>query len=276
MKNIIQVDQLNSWLEGDNVVVIDTRANLQDKHLGRKLYETAHIPGAYFLDLEKDLSSDVRAHGGNHPLPDMTEFAEKLGHFGITEDTKVVVYDTANDMFAARAWWLIQYAGHAKTYVLDGGFEAWQAKGLEMSTSLPEQHDVTFKLDIQSDWTRSMTEVKNREHAVLIDSRANARYLGQVEPLYAKAGHIPGAVNYFWKDVLDDSGQWKKQADLEKHFEALDKDQPIIVSCGSGVSACPNIIALKEAGFKNVKLYPGSYSDWISYEENIVNQGDES
>src|SRR5699024_6726834 len=137
-----------------------------------KLYENAHIPGAYFLDLEKDLSSAVGAHGGNHPLPDMDEFARKLSSFGITEDTKVVVYDEANDMFAARAWWLIQYAGHTNTYLLDGGYQAWQAAGYETSNVLPDFQDTIFKLDIQSDWTRSMSEVRDRENAILIDSRA--------------------------------------------------------------------------------------------------------
>lgn len=114
-----------------------------------------------------------------------------------------------------------------------------------------------------------------QDESVLVDSREKQRYLGEVEPLYSKAGHIPGAKNFFWKDVLKSNGKWKSASELQSHFSSLSHEQEIIVSCGSGVSACPNILALKQAGFKNIKLYPGSYSDWISYPEHEVSTNDE-
>lgn len=277
MNDIISVEQLVKLQAEDEVTIIDVRGNLTKLDYGEKKYNEAHIPGAFFLDMEKDLSGEVKQHGGKHPLPDVMKLAGKLGEMGVHPKRKVVVYDNADMVFAARAWWVLRYIGQVEVMILEGGYEAWVTKGNKVTSQKPSAEKVDYTVTAAKDDIVSMEEVKNRdrEKSILIDSRSFERYIGEVEPLYAKAGHIPGAKNYFWQDVLTDNQTMKDVSNLQNHFQALQDAEEIIVSCGSGVSACPNILALKRAGFKNVKLYPGSFSDWISYEENEVEQGEE-
>ena len=280
MSYIVTSEWVSKHLEerDNDLVMVDCRFELQSPDVGKRLYIDNHLPTAVYLDLNKDLSGPTQQHGGNHPLPDVHEFAEKLGNLGIDEKTTVVVYDQANEMYAPRLWWLLTYMGHEDVYVLDGGYEKWVAEGRTVTQEIVTRTPKVFTPHIQEDEKVDMDEVKEKlsnQSAILIDSRAKDRYLGKVEPMYSKAGHIPGAKNYFFKGVLKDNGLWKNTQEIEAHFADLPKDQEIIVSCGSGVSACPNIIALKQAGFTNVKLYPGSYSDWISYVENNVETKEE-
>jgi thiosulfate/3-mercaptopyruvate sulfurtransferase len=277
---IISINRLKNYLHNEqgNTVIMDVRFDLMDPAAGRKAYQQDHIPGAIFIDIEKDLSGKKEMHGGNHPLPDVNALSLKLGRMGIDHNTTVVIYDENNDMFAARAWWLLHYLGHDKVYVLDGGYARWKEEGNETTDHIPELSAKEFRPEIRNNQTVNMKEVKQKlknKTAVLVDSRAKERYLGESEPLYARAGHIPGAKNFFWKGVLGSDGSWKSEEELQKHFADLPKDDEIIVSCGSGISACPNILALKMLGYRNVKLYPGSYSDWISYEDNEVAVGEE-
>lgn len=277
MAYIVTIDQLRQLQEEADVVLIDVRSHLMQPELGRSQYGEAHLPEAFFLDMEEDLSGEVGQHGGNHPLPNIDELAEKLGIMGIRPETKVVTYDDSNGMFAARAWWLLQYIGHKDSMVLEGGYQAWVDAGHSVTDVVPERTPTTFIPNVSTNEVVSMKEVKERDKqkSVLIDSRTFSRYIGESEPLYKKAGHIPGAKNYFWQGVLDEEKRWKDKVALQEHFHALTEAEEIIVSCGSGVSACPNILALKAAGFTNVKLYPGSYSDWISYDENDIVTGEE-
>lgn len=280
MSYLISVNRLKNRLEnpGNHTVIVDVRFQLDDPDAGRKLYLKDHLPGAVYMDLKKDLSGKPEKHGGSHPLPDMKMFSSKLGQIGIDNDTSVIIYDQSNDMFAARMWWLLHYLGHEKAYVLDGGYERWIMDGNEVTDEIPQLEKKVYQPSIRTDAKVDMEEVKEKlenQSARLIDSRSMERYLGKTEPLYGKAGHIPGAKNYFWKEVLNDNGKWKKPAELKNHFAAFDKSEEIIVSCGSGISACPNVLALKLAGYENVKLYPGSFSDWISYEENEVETKEE-
>ncbi|MFS0749094.1 sulfurtransferase [Oceanobacillus sp. 1P07AA] len=280
MKNLISVQRLKRRFSQNQIVIVDVRFNLQDPDAGRKAYLEEHIPGAIYMDLNKDLSGKAGKHGGNHPLPDWGLFINKLGQIGITSETTVIVYDQGNDMFAPRLWWLLDYVGHEKVYILEGGLDQWKKEGGEVTTEVPSLVPVTYQPQMKQNRTADMKEVRDKisnGSAVLIDSRSYQRYLGDEEPLYRRAGHIPGAVNYFWEDVLTKDGtSWKDKEQLESLFANLSKDDEIIVSCGSGVSACPNILALEAAGFHNVKLYPGSFSDWISYEENDVKVGEET
>ncbi|MGP4107588.1 sulfurtransferase [Virgibacillus sp. L01] len=280
MSIIVNDTWLKNRLENklENTVVVDVRFQLNDPEAGRKAYLESHIPHAVYLDLNKDLSGKAEKHGGNHPLPDMDMFAAKIGNIGIDHDTAVVIYDQRNDMFAARLWWLLDYMGHDNVYFLDGGFEKWVEQGHEVSSEIPILSATDFQPNFRENQVADIDEVKEKldnKSAVLIDSRGRDRYLGKTEPLYKKAGHIPGAKNYFWKNVLDENENWKNDTDLQENFSSLSKEDEIIVSCGSGVSACPNVLALKKAGYKNVKLYPGSFSDWISYEENEIEKKDE-
>lgn len=179
-------------------------------------------------------------------------------------------------MFAPRAWWLFRYLGHEKVFVLDGGYDAWVRNGFTVTDEMPTERNGLFTANLKENRVVSMEEVKRRnEQAVLIDSRAWERYIGKEEPLYAKAGHIPGAINYNWEDVFTEEGLLKDKEELMNHFKALPKDSTIIVSCGSGVSACANILALNSIGYDNIQLYAGSFSDWISYPENELNVGEE-
>lgn len=280
MSHFISVDRLKNRLENnrENLVIIDVRFQLNEPDAGRKAYLASHLPGAVYLDLNKDLSDKPGKHGGSHPLPDGELFAKKIGHLGIDHDTSVVIYDQNNDMFAARLWWLLDYMGLEKVYILDGGYDRWTAAGNTVTDEVPQLEAKEFQPDFRENQIADVDEVKDKlagNNAILIDSRSNERYVGKIEPLYRKAGHIPGAKNFFWQHVLNDEGLWKKRAALEKHFASLPKDQEIIVSCGSGVSACPNVLALKTAGYEHVKLYPGSFSDWISYEDNEITKQEE-
>ncbi|WP_249871406.1 sulfurtransferase [Oceanobacillus saliphilus] len=275
MTNLISVSRLKRRLENNqnNTVIVDVRFQLDDPDAGRKMYLQDHLPGAVYMDLNKDLSGKTQKHGGSHPLPDWELFTAKIGNIGIDNNTTVVIYDQSNDMFAARLWWMLETISHERVYILEGGYDGWIEEGNQVTDELPSLVAKEYDAEIGSNRIVNMQEVKEKiktNTATVIDSRARERYLGEWEPLYSKAGHIPGAKNYFWKDVLAEDGSWKKDDELKKHFSSLSKDDEIIVSCGSGVSACPNILALKKAGFSNVKLYPGSFSDWISYVENEV------
>lgn len=278
MTNLISTERLINRLDNqqDNTRIIDVRFKLDDADAGRKMYLESHLPGAVYLDLNKDLSGRVEKHGGSHPLPDFPTFIKKLANIGIDDETTVVIYDEGNDMFAARLWWLFESIGHNKVYILEGGINRWTEEGNEVTTELPTLKPTSYEADFSEEKIVDMETVKQKVAAgtKLIDSRAEDRYLGDFEPMYSKAGHIPGAKNYPWKSVLSDDGKWLKGKELLEHFSELNKDEEIIVSCGSGVSACANLLALKAAGYKNTKLYPGSFSDWISYDENEIELGE--
>lgn len=280
MSFLVSVDHLANMIKNkeENIVVVDVRFQLTNPDAGKDAYLEEHIPGAVYLDLNKDLSGEVKEHGGSHPLPEREELASKLGQLGIDQETTVVIYEEKNGMFSARCLWLLHDLGHEDAYILDGGLTKWIEENNEVSTDIPKTEKKTFQLGSTHNETVNMQDVKQKmkeKSAILIDSRSRERYLGNTEPLYAKAGHIPGAKNYFWKDVLNEDGIWRTEKELEDHFAELPKDKEIIVSCGSGVSACPNILALKRAGFKNIKLYPGSFSDWISYNDNQLETKEE-
>ena len=295
MQNIVSMKWLLARLYEPDIVTVDCRFWLNDKPAGAAAYEAEHIPGAVYLDLEKDLSAPVTAHGGRHPLPDVDQLALTLGKAGINPNSRVVIYDDNKGINAARLWWMLHYVGHQQVYVLNEGFTTWKNAKYPVSSDQPVVIPTTFVATVQPNMLADIEEVRQVSQAyrsidatpsvqtqdpislpVLIDSRENKRYLGLEEPIDPKAGHIPGAVNYFWLDTRhDEEDRYDDVEQLEKHFAGLDKEKPIIVYCGSGVSACPNILALKEAGYKNVKLYSGSWSDWISYEENPVATGED-
>jgi thiosulfate/3-mercaptopyruvate sulfurtransferase len=287
MRHIISPEQLHSRLNEGNCIVIDCRFSLGDPQTGRKSYEQDHIPGAYYLDLERDLSAPLHpeGHGGRHPLPDLADLAEKLTRMGVTSGKTVVGYDDQGGAFASRLWWLLMYMGHDDVCVLDGGFAAWRACGFPVTAEIPAEPAQPvakpFVPQIRSDMLVTAKDIIARKDrigsgkVVLIDSRESGRYRGAAEPIDKKAGHIPGARQWFWKANLDAEGRFRPLKEQLKRFEPLQAAEEIIVYCGSGVTACPNVLALREAGFKNVKLYAGSWSDWISYSENPIATGEE-
>ncbi|UQZ84832.1 3-mercaptopyruvate sulfurtransferase [Paenibacillus konkukensis] len=279
MQHIVSQEWLFEHGTDEHIVIVDCRFALGHPHSGAEAYAALHIPGAVYFDLEEDMSAAKSAHGGRHPLPDWEAFAAKLGKVGIGRDSTVIAYDDQGGAMASRFWWMLRYLGHEKVYVLDGGFARWKESGYPVTDEPPAaHHETTFTPKPQEHLVLSMEEVKERigrPGTVLIDSREERRYLGLEEAIDPVAGHIPGAKNYFWKDSLDDQGGWKDGAKLRERFAALQDADEIVVYCGSGVTACPNVLALAEAGLPNVKLYAGSWSDWVSYKDNPVATGKE-
>ncbi len=274
MNGVAEIGWLAEHYNSEAVRIIDCRFQLSDPSWGRKQYEEEHIPYALYFDLNEDLSGEVGVHGGRHPLPEIELFAKKISAAGIDKHTTVIAYDSQNGAMASRLWWLLTYLGHEKVYILNGGFTAWKQAGLPTTDAVPVFERKEFLPHLQSDMLVSMTDVKNRIESganfLLIDSREPIRYAGIEEPIDRKAGHIPTAVNSFWMDGVSAEGLFQGEKEQEARFGMFDKEKETIVYCGSGVTACPNVLALKVAGFQNVKLYAGSWSDWISYDENIV------
>lgn len=263
----------------DRIVIIDCRFDLANPAAGLTYYYEDHIPGAVYLDLDRHLSAPKEEHGGRHPLPDVDTLCEVFGQAGIDRSKIVIAYDDQGGAMASRCWWLLKYLGHDQVYVLDGGYAAWKAGGYPVMDDVTAVIDGTvYRAKPRPEMLADMQYVAGRigqSGVVIIDAREPKRYLGEEEPIDKKAGHIPGAVNYFWKDSLTPDGRWKSVQEQSERFAALKDAEEIIVYCGSGVTACPNVLALEEAGFTNVKLYTGSWSDWISYEENPIATGEE-
>ncbi|MEO0351591.1 MAG: sulfurtransferase [Cyanobacteria bacterium P01_A01_bin.15] len=258
-------DHLSSGL-----VVIDCRFSLPEPELGQQQYNTGHIPGAYYLDLNKHLSSPVQKHGGRHPLPPWPKFVEHLNLLGIqsSPQTPIVLYDASRFAFAARLWWMLRYLGHNNVALLDGGIKAWTDAGLPLSRETPRPQVGRFVPQPQSDWIVDIDYVRQRKDDIgtlVIDSRSAERFRGEREPIDPIAGSIPGAVNYFWQDISTDTGLLKSADELAHHWRAVDDADEIIVYCGSGVTACVNLFSQVVAGKPMGKLYPGGWSDWCSY-----------
>lgn len=278
MQYVVDFGWLAERLNTPEVVIADCRFVLGQPDAGQAAYDQGHIPGAVYFNLDRDLSAPVGPHGGRHPLPDLGDFAATVGQAGIDATKTVVVYDDQGGAMASRLWWMLRYAGHDNVYLLDGGYSSWKAVGYPTTTEPAQPKGKIFTVNIRPEMLLSMEDVKSRigkSGTTIIDSREPRRYLGLEEPIDRAAGHIPGAVNRFWKDALNEAGRWKGQDGQSARFAGLNPDDEIVVYCGSGVTACPNVLALTEAGFRNVKLYGGSWSDWVSYEENPIATGEE-
>lgn len=267
---IVSPEWLATNTNNPQVVIIDCRFSLADPELGQKQYQESHLPGAFYLDLNRDLASSVGKHGGRHPLPNIEKLADKLSAIGINSaETLVVAYDDSRLAFAARLWWLLRYMGHSKVALLDGGFSGWKAAGYPVTNILPEPREGNFVAHLQQDLAVDIEAVKERKDLpgkVLVDSRESERYEGLREPIDPIAGHIPGAVNYPWQGVTDETGKVRSTSEHKQRWTELEKAEEIIVYCGSGVTACVNLLSLEIAGIPDAKLYVGSWSDWCSYQ----------
>lgn len=278
LKHVVSQEWLFEHGIQDHVVIADCRFILGQPEAGKQSYEMDHICGAVYFDLERDLSGPKKEHGGRHPLPDLKELAVKLGRAGIDGNSVVVAYDDQGGAMASRFWWLLKHLGHDKVYILDKGYSEWKEAGYPVTEELPVEQQATFTPKVRKEMLVNVEQVRDgmkRQGTVLVDSREEKRYLGIEETIDPVAGHIPGAKPYFWKEGLQASGGWKDASAQKARFADLRSADEIIVYCGSGVTACPNVLAFSEAGFDNVKLYAGSWSDWISYPENPVATGKE-
>ncbi|WP_448572420.1 sulfurtransferase [Trichothermofontia sp.] len=271
---VVSADWLYAQLQTDRpLVVVDCRFSLAHPAQGQQQYTMGHIPGAYYLDLNRDLSSPVQVHGGRHPLPDLAQLATKLATIGVTsaqagEPTLVVAYDDSRLAFAARLWWLLRYLGHDAVAVLDGGLAGWQAAGYPITSEVPPPRAGTFIPQVRPALRVDIDTVRSRKDlpgVVLVDAREPERYRGEREPIDPIAGSIPGAVNYPWQDTTDDRGYIKSLDAHRQRWAALAEAEEIMVYCGSGVTACVDLLSLALAGKPESKLYVGSWSDWCSY-----------
>ena len=267
--HIVSPQWLADHLDSD-LIIIDCRFSLPEPDLGQQQYDAGHIPGAYYLDLNRHLSRPVQTHGGRHPLPFWPKFVDNLNLMGIQSrpQTPVVIYDASRFAFAARLWWILKYLGHQNIALLDGGIDAWMLAGLPLSSETPRPQVGRFVPEPQADWIVDIDYVRQHKDNIgtmVIDSRSADRFRGEREPIDPIAGSIPGAVNYFWQDISTPNGQLKPADTLAHHWRAVDAADEVIVYCGSGVTACVNLFSQVVAGKPMGKLYPGGWSDWCSY-----------
>ena len=269
-KILLSPQDLAAHLGDADWVVFDTRHDLADPAKGRQAYAAGHIPGARFLHLDDDLSGKKTGTNGRHPLPDPTAFAAHMAKQGVTDDTHVVVYDDTAGSYAVRLWWMLRWLGHERVSVLDGGLPAWQAAGLPITNDVPAPRQGMFAARPHLGWTVDAPFVE-RFHAdasmKLVDARAPERYSGAQESIDPAAGHVPGAMNRFWKENVAADGRFKKPEALRAEFEKLlagASPSQSVHMCGSGVTACHNLFALELAGLSGGRLYPGSWSEWCS------------
>jgi thiosulfate/3-mercaptopyruvate sulfurtransferase len=245
--------------------IVDVRWYLGKPGAGRAAYDASHLPGAIHLDIDADLTADEGP--GRHPLPDPIWFAEQLGRAGIGDDDLVVIYDDVGGWVAARLWWMLDNLGHARTAVLDGGLPVWLALGLPTTTDEPEL--APAELHLANHWSRIVDRgdllgrLRGSRRPVVLDARAGPRYRGEVEPIDPVAGHIPTALSAPTDGNLDVDGRFLSEAALRERYAGLGAaGDDVITSCGSGVSACHNALAMRIAGLPDPILYPGSWSDW--------------
>jgi thiosulfate/3-mercaptopyruvate sulfurtransferase len=253
--------------QGKAPVLIECSFDLLDAGAGERAWRGGHPDGARYLHLDRDLSGLKTGTNGRHPLPERAAFARTLARCGITPQTQAVALDRQGGVYAARLWWMLRWMGHADAAVLDGGVDAWLAAGGTMSTNDPAPATTAIYPErpslVTTHSARELAESLGRVR--LIDARAPERFRGEVEPLDAQAGHIPGALNRFFKDNLASGGTFKSNVELRQAFLPLLAGQgaeQVVHQCGSGVTACHNLLAMEHAGLTGSSLYPGSWSEW--------------
>jgi thiosulfate/3-mercaptopyruvate sulfurtransferase len=278
---LVSASELREGLAGArHIRVIEASFDLARPDAGEAQWREARIPGSGYLHLDRDLSGPKTGRNGRHPLPTRSAFAATLGRAGVTPASFVVALDRQGGVYAARLWWMLRWMGHAQVAVLDGGLDGWIAAGGSLDREAPAMHpagDTPYPFNEPLVRQIDADALGNRLAALsLLDARAPERFRGEVEPLDAQAGHIPGALNRFFKDNLDAQGCFKPADQLRQDFLALiGARQPaeVVHSCGSGVTACHNLLAMEAAGLSGSVLYPGSWSEWSSDPARAVARG---
>ena len=266
---LVDVATLAAHVDAADWRVVDVRHQLSDTGYGERAYADGHIPGAVFLHCDHDLSGPVSGSNGRHPWPERERLAARLGEVGIGPQTQVVVYDDAQGMIAGRLWVLLRWLGHDRVAVLDGGLQAWLAAGGAMTALPPSVHAVAFEAN-EGDGPVTANEVLERLGTPgmrLVDARSPDRFRGENETIDPVGGHIPGAVNRFFRDNLRADGRCKPAAELRAEWLAVlagALPEKVVHQCGSGVSACHNMLAMEIAGLPGSRLYAGSWSEWCA------------
>jgi thiosulfate/3-mercaptopyruvate sulfurtransferase len=277
---IVTRDVLEQHLSDPAWIVFDCRFNLADPAAGENAYRESHIPNARYAHLEADLSGPKTSKTGRHPLPDPQRLARKLGDWGIDRHKQVVAYDDAGGAIAARLWWLMRWLGHAAAAVLDGGFNRWREEQRPLTVKPSHIEPAKFDARLRNNaWVDSASIERNLvdKHSIILDARTHPRFSGETEPIDPIAGHIPGAKNRPFQDNLDARGDFLPPAELNKAFRKLLPDtetERVVHMCGSGVTACHNVLAMEIAGLSGSRLYPGSWSEWITNPKHPRATGD--
>jgi thiosulfate/3-mercaptopyruvate sulfurtransferase len=254
----------------DDWVVVDCRYDLQNESWGREQYRAAHVPGAVYASLVEDMAGPRTGSNGRHPIPSPDALAATFGRLGISRDRQVVAYDQDSGMYAARLWWSLRFLGHDAVALLDGGWATWVREGRPVISGDEHRPAQTFVPALRAGMRATVDEVAARlqdPSMLLVDARAPERFEGRIEPIDRAAGHIPGAANYFFKSNLADDGTMRSSDDLRRAFEQMlagREPSDAVMYCGSGVTACHNLLAMEHAGLSGARLYPGSWSEWSS------------
>ncbi len=275
---LVSVVGLAEHLGDPGWIVFDCRHNLADPDAGHRAYEESHVPGARFLHLDRDLSGPLTGTNGRHPLPHPARFAARLAELGMNRSMQAVAYDDAGGTFAARLWWMLKWLGHEQVALLDGGLQQWIREGHPVTRTLPVLRPGDFSAAPLAAPVTTNELVADLPHGqwMILDARTPERFRGVGETLDPVGGHIPGALNRFFRENLDTRGCFKPAEELRRAFRALigDRDPATVVhQCGSGVTACHNLLAMELAGLRGSKLYPGSWSEWCADPARPVEQG---
>jgi len=277
---LVSPESLLPALDTPGLRIFDCRHDLARPDVaGPEAYASGHLPGAYFLHLDRDLSGAKTGRNGRHPLPDPEAFAQTMRAFGVSEDTQVVAYDEGSGMFAARLWWLLRWIGHARVAVLDGGIAAWQKAGGSLDGAMPVSlspgHLRARLQDVTID-ALALLAALGAPSPVVVDARAPDRFRGENETLDPVGGHIPGARNRFFRDNLGPDGRFKPAEALREEWLSVlagASADAVVNQCGSGVTACHNLLAMELAGLRGARLYPGSWSEWCADPQRPVARG---
>lgn len=266
---LIAARELATQLANPDWCIFDVRHQLADSSDGERAYAAGHLPRAQFLHCDRDLSGDKTGSNGRHPLPLAPVLAEKLANSGVSSASQVVVYDDSHGMIASRLWWMLRWLGHRKVAVLDGGLDAWHAIGGDLTTAIDKPHRGDFRASIGPAAVPTSFIVDNLQTAelCLVDARSPDRYHGENETLDPVAGHIPGAKNRFFRHNLEPNGGFKSPSALRGEWlDVLADASPtkVVHQCGSGISACHNLLSMEYAGLTGSRLYAGSWSEWCA------------
>ena len=269
LHTLASTTELAAHLADPDWVIIDCRHDLADPLAGRAEYRRSHIPGARYLDAAEDLAAPLSGKNGRHPLPTVEAFSQSLARAGIETGRQVIAYDAQAGVFAARLWWMLRWIGHDAVAVLDGGWNKWIAEGRPVSAEIPAPSQASFAPSPRStavDCSFVLASL-DKPGVVLLDARAPDRFRGENETLDPVGGRIPGAANRFFKENLGSGGLFKPAAQLRQEYSALlagRNPEQLVHYCGSGVSACHNVLAMEIAGLANGRLYAGSWSEWCA------------
>ena len=275
---LISTAVLADHLSDSNWVIVDCRHDLFKPEAGGIDYGKSHIPGAHFMHLDRDLAGPLSGANGRHPLPNAQTFAAKLGAAGIDSGKQVVAYDAQDGVNASRLWWMLRWLDHEAVAVLDGGWPKWVKETRPRTSDVSRPVPARFSGAPRDDWVDAQFLLSHLGNSgvLILDARSPARFLGRAEPVDPVAGRIPGSANRFYRDNLDTDGCFKSAAELRVEFEALLGGRPaeqVVHECGSGVSACHNLLAMEIAGITGSRLYPGSWSEWCADPRRPVARG---